>query len=785
MATVNKDFKVKNGLIVEGTTAKVNNYDILTKKQADQDYIVGLIGGTATSANTPDTVVKRDGSGNFAAGTITATITGTVSSLSNHDTDDLAEGANRLYFTNQRALDATSAAYDAAGSASTAQTNAQNFATDAINDLTTSHIEEGSNLYFTNQRAIDAVGGTIGDAINLLDTDDIEEGSTNLYYTDTRVRNAVDNGNGLNYDSNTGVFSAHLGNGLEISVGGAIQIDDSIVATESDLTDAISDHNVSSGVHGVTGDILGTTDTQTISNKTLGSNLDAGTYTITNLGTPNNSTDAATKGYVDAVSEGLHVHEAARVAIQGNISIANGLENGDTAGGVTLVTGDRVLVKDQTNPAENGIYVVQASGQALRATDFDTATEVDSGDFIFVSSGTYANTGWVQTLKPATIGTDALSFTQFSGAGTYTAGNGLLLDGTVFTINENITATRSYVDGELDAHIDLTANVHGVAGSVVGTSDSQTLTNKTIGSGTVLSANIDAANSYTIANLEEPASNQDAATKFYVDAAQSAANSYTDGEITDALLTAQGYANTAEQNAIDYADGLTTSDIAEGSNQYFTNQRAIDAVTGTIDNAINALDTDDIEEGTTNLYYTSNRAKTAAADLLVNANKTNITITGTGAGLTITAENGVADSTTDDLDEGTTNLYFTDVRAVDALEAVVPNFTEIDINSLATQVAATTSVPTASQVTVYSFAKADYRSAEFLVKTAYGNHTEISKVLLTLDVNDNIAITEYGTIGTNGASMTISADIDGSNVRLLVTTANNSSTVNVVGTLLA
>ena len=58
MATVNKDFKVKNGLIVEGTTAKVNNYDILTKKQADQDYIVGLIGGTATSANTPDTVVK-------------------------------------------------------------------------------------------------------------------------------------------------------------------------------------------------------------------------------------------------------------------------------------------------------------------------------------------------------------------------------------------------------------------------------------------------------------------------------------------------------------------------------------------------------------------------------------------------------------------------------------------------------------------------------------------------------------------------------------------------------
>ena len=60
MATVTKDFKVKNGLIVEGTTATVNNHDILTKKQDDQDYIVGLIGGTSTSANTPNSVVKRD-----------------------------------------------------------------------------------------------------------------------------------------------------------------------------------------------------------------------------------------------------------------------------------------------------------------------------------------------------------------------------------------------------------------------------------------------------------------------------------------------------------------------------------------------------------------------------------------------------------------------------------------------------------------------------------------------------------------------------------------------------
>jgi hypothetical protein len=153
--------------------------------------------------------------------------------------------------------------------------------------------------------------------------------------------------------------------------------------------------------------------------------------------------------------------------------------------------------------------------------------------------------------------------------------------------------------------------------------------------------------------------------------------------------------------------------------------------------------------------------------------------------LTIEAENGVADSTTDDLDEGSTNLYFTDARAVSALEAVVPNFTEIDINSVATQVAATQEVSVASQAVAYAWAKADYRSAEFLVKVAYSTHTEVSKVILTMDSSDNIAITEYAIVGTNGSASTISAGINGTDAQLLVTTVNNGSTVTVVGTLLA
>ena len=138
MATVDKNFRIKNGLVVEGTTATVNGNDILTKNTQDGDsYIINLIGGTATPENTANTVVKRDANGNFAAGIITANIvgnvTGTVSDISNHSTSSLSEGTN-LYFTNQRAIDANTGLWDTVGAAAAALSDAQDYADTAESD---------------------------------------------------------------------------------------------------------------------------------------------------------------------------------------------------------------------------------------------------------------------------------------------------------------------------------------------------------------------------------------------------------------------------------------------------------------------------------------------------------------------------------------------------------------------------------------------------------------------------------------------------------------------------
>lgn len=846
MATVVKDFKVKAGLVVEGANATVGGYDVLKKEnEADEAYIVGLIGGTATPINTPDTVVKRDGNGDFAAGTVSV-------NRINFGTDGFIEGDG-------------DGDIDIVATGDDVRITADDIRLNAIDDIILSAGDEGS---VDGDVVLTTSGGNIR-----LDAEYVYVGSNEVDSERVATRGYVD---------------------------------DAVDAAQGDITDHTS---ATSGVHGVTGNVVGDTDTQTLTNKTLGSgtnlsvNLDMNGNKIEDLGTPTAGTDAATKNYVDeadtatlgsanlytdgretaittayqsyadqaevdakaytdtretaitsayqtyadqaetdavataraytdqaeldavdaaataaaalyaplagatftgevilsgdptqalgaatkqyvdAVAEGLHVHASVALATTGNISnlsdgpsSIDGVSLNDTLGVYT-----RVLIKDQTTASENGIYVATKNGSGkwvyTRAEDYNTVAEVDSGDFVFVTEGTaYAKTGWVQENNITTLGTDPISWSQFSGAGEYTAGTGLELNGTTFSIDEDYTATKSYVDGEI---IDLDASLKLYADAAETDAKAYTDARET--------AITTAYQSYADLAETDAKSHADSVAL----TAENNAKAYTDTRETAITTAYRNYADLAEADAKLYTDdeiaALTTNDIEEGvNNLYFTNQRAIDAVGGTIGDAIGELTTDDIEEGATNLYFTDERAADVAGTLLANATQTNIQISYNSAtnSLEIEAENGVADSTTDDLTEGEANLYFTNARAVSALEAVVPNFTEIDINDVATQVAASSSGDASQAVVAYQFPTADYRSAKFLVKVAYSTHTEVSEVLLTLDTADNIAITEYAVVGTNGVASAITADVSGGNVRLIVTPANNASTIKVMGTLL-
>jgi hypothetical protein len=293
-------------------------------------------------------------------------------------------------------------------------------------------------------------------------------------------------------DGTSNITITNNGNIDLVSAGNATVV---ITDTGANITGTVNANGTGTFGAVITPTVTGTTGNLTL---TAGSSDDyveirptgtgqvhVGGFRIESVGTPTASTDAATKQYVDDVAQGLAVHAPCVVASTDTLATMSGgtvtYDNG-TSGvgatltisgstltaidGITLSTDDRILIKDESTSAHNGIYVYTSSTVLTRASDFDTPTEMAGGDFTFVSQGTvYNDTGWVMTDPVTTVGTSDVNFVQFSGAGSFTAGAGLTLTGTEFSVN---------VDG-------LTTDIQG--GNVVVKTSAQ-LTTPNIGAAT-------------------------------------------------------------------------------------------------------------------------------------------------------------------------------------------------------------------------------------------------------------------------------------------------------------
>jgi len=197
--------------------------------------------------------------------------------------------------------------------------------------------------------------------------------------------------------------------------------------------------------------------------------------------TPSDANDIASKSYVDSTINGLDVKASVRVATTAAITIASDLNVGDTIDGITLADGDRVLVKDQATGSENGVYVAGAT--PARAADFDADSEVTAGAFFFVEEGTTnGDNGFVLTTDDdITVDTTSLAFSQFSGGGQITAGDGMTKSGNTLNVvgGDGITANANdiaidiaassalgFVGGALDVTIDLSDSTNDVTGTL-------------------------------------------------------------------------------------------------------------------------------------------------------------------------------------------------------------------------------------------------------------------------------------------------------------------------------
>jgi hypothetical protein len=505
MATVTKDFRVKSGLIVEGSTATVNNHDILTEALVDAkgdllvasaaDTVTRLAAGTngyiltANSGATngiewaaPVAVGVFDSSISFEGATAndyetilevtdptadrTITLPNATGTVVLKDTSDTLTNKSISLTTNT--ITGTKAEFNSAMSDA-------DFATiDGTETLTNKTLTSPtiSGLYLSDGSIVVEGAGANDHETTLQFTDPTEDRTITFKNESGTVAFTADIPSLSGYVTESGTqtlsnktLTSPLVSGLSIT-DGSIVVEGATAndhETTLSFTDPTADRTIT--FKDETGTVAFTADVDTrlaTAGGTMTGAIAMGTNKITGLGTPTDGTDAATKNYVDSAAQGIDWKASVRAATTANVTLASDLENGDTLDGVTLATGDRILVKNQSTGSQNGIYVVKASGAPDRSTDADTGAELTSNFAVFVEEGTAnADQGYVLTNDGAiTVGTTALTFTQFTGLGQIVAGDGLAKTGNTLnvTAGTGISITGDAVTNDGVLSITGTAN---------------------------------------------------------------------------------------------------------------------------------------------------------------------------------------------------------------------------------------------------------------------------------------------------------------------------------------
>jgi len=313
-----------------------------------------------------------------------------------------------------------------------------------------------------------------------------------------------------------------------------------------------------------------------LSGGTMSGAIAMGTNKITGLGTPTADADAVTKSYVDAIAQGIDAKASVVAASTTNLT----LSGAQTIDGVSVIAGNRVLVKDQTTASDNGIYLC-ASGSWTRTTDADTYAELVAA-YTFVEGGTVnANNGFICTIPTSgTLGSTSITFAQFSGAGQVVAGTGMSKTGNTLNVNTASSArivvgadeidlattavtAGTYKSVTADAYGRITAGTNPTTISGFGITDAYTktevdtsLSGKLSTTGGTMSGAI-AMGTSKITGLGDPTNAQDATTKTYVDGILGSATSAATSAA--AAATSASNASTSASNASTSAGNASTS----------------------------------------------------------------------------------------------------------------------------------------------------------------------------------------------------------------------------------